>query len=61
MLRVCIYLYDMGAFRRAWIESVTPAELAKLQNSKFRRVIILSEDDWYGEKAPSVLVERYTW
>lgn len=55
MLRVCIYLYDMGAFRRRWIESVTPAELAKLQKSEFRRVIILSKDDWYGASAPAVL------
>lgn len=55
MLRVCVYHYDMGAFRRRWIESVTPAELAKLQKSEFRRVIILSKDDWYGASAPAVL------
>ena len=23
MIRVCIYHYEMGAFRRAWIQTVT--------------------------------------
>lgn len=55
MLRVCVYHYDMGVFRRRWVESVTPAELAKIQESPFRCVLILSEDDWYGAHAPSVL------
>lgn len=55
MIRVCVYHYDMGKFRRAWIESVTPAELAKIQKSEFRRVLVLPASDWYGASAPSVL------
>ena len=58
MLRVCIYHYDMGVFRRAWIQSVTPNELEQLQKSDFRRIIILPEDDWYGESSPSVFRDR---
>lgn len=57
MIRVCVYHYDMGKFRRTWIESVTPAELAKIRKSEFRRVIVLPEDDWYGASAPSVFPE----
>ena len=30
MIRVCIYHYEMGAFRRAWIQTVTPEELIYL-------------------------------
>ena len=48
-------IYDMGVFRRAWIQSVTPDELAKLQKSKCKRILILGEDDWYGANAPSRL------
>ena len=55
MIRVCIYHYDMGVFRRKWIQSVTSDELAKLQESNYRRVIILPENDWYGETLPSIL------
>lgn len=55
MIRVCLYNYDMGVFRRAWIQSVTPEELATLQKSKFRRVVVLPDDDWYGEKCPQVM------
>lgn len=55
MIRICVYHYDMGIFRRAWIQSVTENELAELQKSNFRRIIILTEDDWYGELLPSVL------
>ena len=55
MVRVCIYIYDMGVFRRAWIQSVTPDELVKLQKSKCKRILLLGEDDWYGAKAPSRL------
>lgn len=57
MIRVCLYHYDMGNFRRAWIQSVTPEELAQLQQSEFRCVIVLPEGDWYGEKAPKVISE----
>lgn len=57
MIRVCVYHYDMGAFHRSWIQSVTPAELAKIQKSTFRRVIVLPEDDWYGASAPAVFPE----
>ena len=52
MIRVCIYVYNMGIFRRAWIQSVTLNELVKLQKSEFRRVLVLDENDWYGESAP---------
>ena len=55
MIRVCIYHYEMGAFRRAWIQTVTPVELIHIQKSEFRRVLILDEDDWYGASAPSIL------
>jgi len=55
MIRICLYNYDSGVFRRAWIQNVTREELAKLQESEFRRVIILGEDDWYGEKCPPFL------
>lgn len=55
MIRVCLYHYDMGNFRRAWIQSVTPEELVQLQQSRFRRVIVLPEDDWYGEKSPQII------
>lgn len=55
MIRICLYHYDMGVFRRAWIQSVTPEELSQLQQDKFRRVIVLPEDDWYGEKAPQII------
>ena len=55
MIRICIYIYDMGVFRRAWIQSVTPDELAKLQKSKCKLILILGEDDWYGANAPSRL------
>lgn len=54
MIRIGIYHYDRGIFRRAWIQSVTPNELAKLQKSEFRRIIVLPEDDWYGESLPSI-------
>lgn len=57
MIRVCVYHYDMGKFRRAWIEFVTPAELAKIQESEFRRVLVLPAGDWYGASAPSVFPE----
>jgi hypothetical protein len=55
MIRVCIYHYEMGAFRRAWIQTVTQVELIHIQKSEFRRVLILDEDDWYGASAPSIL------
>ena len=55
MIRVCIYHYEMGAFRRSWIQTVTPVELIHIQKSEFRRVLILDEDDWYGASAPSIL------
>ena len=55
MIRICVYVYDMGVFRRAWIQSVTPDELVKLQKSKYKRILLLGEDDWYGAKAPSRL------
>lgn len=55
MIRICIYIYDMGVFRRAWIQSVTPNEFAELQQSEFRRIIILGEDDWYGAETPPKL------
>ena len=55
MIRVCIYHYEMGAFRRAWIQTVTPVELIHIQKSEFRRVLILDEDDWYAASAPSIL------
>lgn len=55
MIRVCIYHYDMGVFHRRWIQSVTLSELAELQKSEFRRVIVLDEGDWYGENCPMSL------
>ena len=55
MIRICIYIYDMGVFRRAWIQSVTPNEFAELQQSEFRRIIILGEDDLYGAETPPKL------
>lgn len=55
MIRVYLYHYDMGNFRRAWIQSVTPEELVQLQQSQFRRVIVLPESDWYGEKSPQII------
>ena len=57
MVRVCIYNYDMGIFRRAWIQSVTLDELAKIQKFEFKRVLMLDESDWYGQNAPSVFPE----
>ena len=60
MLRICIYHYDMGAFHRRWIQSVTPEELAELRKSEYRRVIVLDENDWYGENLPPRIVERIT-
>ena len=57
MIRVCIYHYDMGVFQRKYIQSITASELARLENSEFRRVLVLTEDDWYGQNAPSVYPE----
>ena len=58
MVRVCTYFYDSGVFRRGWIQSVTLAELEEIRKSEFRRVLVLDENDWYGEKAPSVIIEK---
>lgn len=54
MIRICVYVYDMGMFRRHQIQDVTPDELAKLQKMEFKRVLILEKDDWYGAGAPSI-------
>lgn len=59
MIRVCIYHYDMGVFRRRYIQSVTASELEMLKssNSDFRRVLVLPEGDWYGTNAPATYPE----
>ena len=54
MIRICVYAYDMGVFRRRWVQNVTPDEIAKLQKMKFKRVLVLEKDDWYGVGAPSI-------
>lgn len=54
MIRICVYVYDMGVFRRRWVQDVTPDELAKLQKMEFKRVLVLEKDDWYGVGAPSI-------
>lgn len=54
MIRAAIYYFDRGTFYYGFIGMISQAEYLEIQASKYRRALVLGEDDWYGEKAPSI-------
>lgn len=57
-VRVQVYNYESGVFRKQWIEHVTREEYDRMTRKQLHRVFILRPDDWFGETLPPRIVER---
>lgn len=55
-IRVQFYHWNMGLFRKSYIQDISREEFEAIQRAdKGPKVIEIPPDDWYGKKLPTTL------
>lgn len=53
--RVQEYRLDMGVYSKAFIHHVTHEEYNRVNVFQYRQLVIIPENDWYGETLPRTI------